>query len=112
MCLLPPISLLLSTTSHPSVSPPRSSEDNFQLSRFKLDFTPSTVNLPSIRHRMSLNQTNHLEYAFSVSKFPSRAVRIAIAHLLGVSPRRIQVWFQNKRQKHRTRHTILSPHSH
>ncbi|KAJ9073224.1 hypothetical protein DSO57_1002200 [Entomophthora muscae] len=104
---LPPVSELLTDAKHMQAlwkCPKRSREDDFQLSRFKLDFTPShSWPLASIsRHRMSSYQTSLLELAFQTSRFPSRDAREFVASLLNISPRRVQVWFQNKRQKLRS----------
>ena len=42
-----------------------------------------------------------LEKVFEVEKCPGRTVRAELAARLRVSPRQIQVWFQNKRQRTR-----------
>ncbi|KAJ9073219.1 hypothetical protein DSO57_1018825 [Entomophthora muscae] len=111
MSNLPPISAIIST----AILPPcpclkrRASEDTLQLSRFKLDFATAPPLPPpsNPRHRMSPSQTNMLDLAFQTCRFPSRDAREYLASLLNTSPRRIQVWFQNKRQKLRSQHFPL-----
>ncbi|KAJ9073218.1 hypothetical protein DSO57_1018824 [Entomophthora muscae] len=80
----------------------RSSEDTRQLSKLKPNFQ-TRAKLPSNpRHRMAPRQTSTLELVFRMCPFPTRGNKEFLASLLNTSPRRIQVWFQNKRQKIRT----------
>lgn len=43
-----------------------------------------------------------LEQVFTIDKFPSHVMRQRLAQDLGVTPRQIQVWFQNRRQRERS----------
>lgn len=92
MSRLPPVSFL------PSVST-RSPEDARQLARFKLDFTPRPAAAACLRHRMTAYQSSLLEMVFQTCRFPTRDSREFLASLLNTPPRKIQVWFQNRRQK-------------
>ena len=51
------------------------------------------------RHRTSTEQRNQLEKIFQSTKTPNQSLREHLASQLGMSPRRIQIWFQNKRAK-------------
>ncbi|KAJ9068923.1 hypothetical protein DSO57_1023778 [Entomophthora muscae] len=112
MNTLPSITMLLSDNHALFATEPlaltRSLEDNFQLSRFKLDFSVLTTHEKTPpRHRMSPYQTGCLEVSFKASHFPSRDCRQFMALHLQLSARKVQVWFQNKRQKYRTHHIPL-----
>ena len=54
------------------------------------------------RKRASSAQVNVLNAVFARTLFPSTALRVAIGKELGMSPRTVQIWFQNKRQAFRT----------
>ncbi|KAL1503161.1 hypothetical protein AB1Y20_011220 [Prymnesium parvum] len=43
-----------------------------------------------------------LEQVFTIDKFPSHVMRQRLAQELGVTPRQVQVWFQNRRQRERS----------
>jgi len=53
------------------------------------------------RLRTSPEQLKILEEIYQYEKIPSLALREELASKLGMTPRRIQVWFQNKRAKER-----------
>ena len=44
-----------------------------------------------------------LEMSHSQNAFPSAPMRNELAHRLGIEPRQVQVWFQNRRQKERAK---------
>eukprot|EP01110_Echinostelium_bisporum_P006592 TRINITY_DN26287_c0_g1_i1.p1 TRINITY_DN26287_c0_g1~~TRINITY_DN26287_c0_g1_i1.p1 ORF type:complete len:231 (+),score=23.64 TRINITY_DN26287_c0_g1_i1:599-1291(+) len=51
------------------------------------------------RQRTSPEQLAILETIFQTDKMPSQQTRIHLADQLGMSSRRVQIWFQNKRAK-------------
>ncbi|KAI9477949.1 MAG: hypothetical protein EXX96DRAFT_569033 [Benjaminiella poitrasii] len=55
------------------------------------------------RKRASPNQLLVLNRIFSQTYFPSTEIRIQLGKQLGMSPRTVQIWFQNKRQSLRSR---------
>lgn len=52
-----------------------------------------------LRRRTSDHQRRILEDIFEINVAPSRAERIRLSSEIDMTPREIQVWFQNKRQK-------------
>ncbi|KAI7906673.1 uncharacterized protein BX663DRAFT_534764 [Cokeromyces recurvatus] len=70
------------------------------------NITPTTINNQTIkakRKRASPNQLLVLNQIFSQTYFPSTEVRAQLGKQLGMSPRTVQIWFQNKRQSLRFR---------
>ncbi|KAI9264159.1 Homeodomain-like protein, partial [Phascolomyces articulosus] len=59
--------------------------------------------LKAKRKRASPAQLSVLNHIFSQTYFPSTELRIELGKQLGMSPRAVQIWFQNKRQSLRTR---------
>ncbi|KAL0080893.1 hypothetical protein J3Q64DRAFT_1607791, partial [Phycomyces blakesleeanus] len=55
------------------------------------------------RKRASAPQLAVLNRVFSQTYFPSTELRIDLGKQLNMSPRTVQIWFQNKRQALRTR---------
>ncbi|KAL9556923.1 hypothetical protein MBANPS3_001634 [Mucor bainieri] len=55
------------------------------------------------RRRASSKQLNVLNKVFERTFFPSTQLRAELGRQLGMSPRTVQIWFQNKRQAIRTR---------
>lgn len=51
------------------------------------------------RHRFSDDDIGALTTVFNENPFPSLEWRAELAHTIGASPRSVQVWFQNKRQR-------------
>ena len=66
------------------------------------------------RQRSSPSQLGILEEHFLLNPTPSHAVRVELALRLNMTPRRIQIWFQNKRAKVRRaiRHGKTAPDVH
>ncbi|CEP10951.1 hypothetical protein [Parasitella parasitica] len=62
-------------------------------------------NLPlkAKRRRASSRQVDVLNKVFERTFFPSTQLRTELGRQLGMSPRTVQIWFQNKRQAIRTR---------
>ncbi|KAI8990070.1 hypothetical protein BDB01DRAFT_779926 [Pilobolus umbonatus] len=60
-------------------------------------------NLKAKRKRASPNQLVVLNRIFNQTYFPSTEIRIELGKQLGMSPRTVQIWFQNKRQALRSR---------
>ncbi|KAG2193236.1 hypothetical protein INT46_004812 [Mucor plumbeus] len=50
------------------------------------------------RRRATVLQTQELQKVFEKTAFPSTGLRENLARHLGMSPRTVQIWFQNKRQ--------------
>ncbi|KAG2190100.1 hypothetical protein INT46_008757 [Mucor plumbeus] len=67
--------------------------------------------LKAKRKRASPNQLVVLNRIFSQTYFPSTEIRIELGKQLGMSPRTVQIWFQNKRQALRSRGRHNSPPS-
>lgn len=53
------------------------------------------------RWRVSAHETNVLEAVFASSPRPNKNTIHQLATMLGVKPRQVQVWFQNRRQRWR-----------
>jgi len=51
------------------------------------------------RQRTSPDQLEILERIFQTDKMPNQQTRVQLADQLGMSSRRVQIWFQNKRAK-------------
>ncbi|CAO3631580.1 unnamed protein product [Cunninghamella echinulata] len=50
------------------------------------------------RKRASPTQIMILEHVYEHTAFPSTALREELGEKLGMEPRAVQIWFQNKRQ--------------
>ena len=57
------------------------------------------MNGPNPRWRIDRSQRGMLEKAFQAKRFPSPETKKRLADSLNVDVRRIQVWFQNRRQR-------------
>ncbi|KAI8065506.1 homeobox domain-containing protein, partial [Gongronella butleri] len=55
------------------------------------------------RRRANAKQLQILNQVFERTFFPSTQMRAELGRQLGMSPRTVQIWFQNKRQAMRTR---------
>ena len=51
------------------------------------------------RHQTTPQQLRLLESIFAVNRTPDLALRTKLSGQLDMTPRRIQIWFQNKRAK-------------
>ncbi|KAI8883048.1 homeobox-domain-containing protein [Backusella circina FSU 941] len=60
------------------------------------------------RKRASPSQLSILNRVFQQTYFPSTELRIELGKQLGMSPRTVQIWFQNKRQSIRTRERLMN----
>ncbi|KAI8818433.1 uncharacterized protein EV422DRAFT_188355 [Fimicolochytrium jonesii] len=61
-------------------------------------------NAPKLkRKRATPSQLHVLNAVFAQTHFPSTDLRIRIAEQLGMTPRAVQIWFQNKRQGERVK---------
>lgn len=56
------------------------------------------------RKRATPEQTNRLNEVFAETFFPTSDQRMDLAMELGMTPRTVQIWFQNKRQGWRSEH--------
>jgi len=61
------------------------------------------------RIRTTPDQLRLLEKTYEQEKIPSQSLREELAQKLGMTPRRVQVWFQNKRAKERRLRKTLKP---
>lgn len=55
------------------------------------------------RRRASSKQLDILNQVFERTFFPSTQLRAELGHQLGMSPRTVQIWFQNRRQAIKSR---------
>jgi len=62
------------------------------------------------RQRTSPDQLAILEQIFQTDKMPSQQTRVHLADQLGMSSRRVQIWFQNKRAKVKRGSTKIEGH--
>ncbi|KAI8975035.1 Homeodomain-like protein, partial [Mycotypha africana] len=51
------------------------------------------------RKRTTQEQTNALEQVFQIYSKPTAKIRFLLSERLSMSPRSIQIWFQNRRAK-------------
>jgi hypothetical protein len=66
-------------------------------------------NQPKKRQRTSPAQLEVLEKVYQTEKLPNSDLRKELATTLKMTPRRVQVWFQNKRAKEKRLGTGRSP---
>ena len=65
-----------------------------------------------VRTLLTPEQSRVLHQLLQKTWFPSTQVRETVAAQLGLSPRKVQVFFQNKRQKHRKKASATAASSH
>ena len=58
--------------------------------------------------RANVYQLDVLNQVFEQTFFPSTELRAELGKQLGMSPRTVQIWFQNKRQSIRTRQRMAA----
>lgn len=93
------------TTSYYNSSSNGASECNYLLETFHQlphgDFRPTFYNPFEIKHRRrtSRSQLKVLEKSFSENPKPNATVRRILAQKLDMTPRGVQIWFQNRRAK-------------
>ncbi|POG80109.1 Homeodomain-like protein, partial [Rhizophagus irregularis DAOM 181602=DAOM 197198] len=66
-----------------------------------MDPTNSATMVKAKRKRANASQLKVLNQVFQHTFFPSTELRIQLGKQLGMSPRTVQIWFQNKRQSWR-----------
>ncbi|KAI8639343.1 hypothetical protein BD408DRAFT_421624 [Parasitella parasitica] len=83
----------------------RINKDSFYNSRpysfdlYRCQYYQNDTDLLKIkRRRATVLQTQALQKVFDKTAFPSTGLRENLARHLGMSPRTVQIWFQNKRQ--------------
>jgi len=97
LCSKPPETLTPNTPSC-HYSPPSGSEDYDEMRVTAANHLKSD---PKKRIRTTPEQLRVLEKTYERETNPSQSLREEIARKLGMTPRRVQVWFQNKRAKER-----------
>ncbi|CAG8483628.1 3103_t:CDS:2 [Rhizophagus irregularis] len=68
-----------------------------------MDPTNSATMVKAKRKRANASQLKVLNQVFQHTFFPSTELRIQLGKQLGMSPRTVQIWFQNKRQSWRSK---------
>ncbi|CAG8462129.1 12654_t:CDS:2 [Dentiscutata heterogama] len=63
----------------------------------------SNYSIHAKRKRANANQLKVLNDVFARTFFPSTELRIQLGKELGMAPRTVQIWFQNKRQSWRSK---------
>jgi hypothetical protein len=82
-------------------------ENTFQSNHFgEMDAIRYSQILKAKRKRANAYQLDVLNRVFEKTFFPSTEVRAELGKQLGMSPRTVQIWFQNKRQSIRTRQRV------
>ncbi|CDO57919.1 hypothetical protein DV113_004358 [Geotrichum candidum] len=65
---------------------------------------PDSRGVKPKRKRATADQINRLNQVFEQTFFPTSDQRLDLAQELGMTPRTVQIWFQNKRQGWRSEH--------
>ncbi|KAL0144248.1 Homeodomain-like DNA binding domain-containing transcription factor [Mucor lusitanicus] len=93
------------TTSTPATAASTKADENYLLETFHQyphgDFRPTFYNPFEIKHRRrtSRAQLKVLEKSYLENPKPSAAIRRILAQKLEMTPRGVQIWFQNRRAK-------------
>jgi LIM homeobox transcription factor 1 len=61
------------------------------------------------RKRFTAEQTEFLQTIFQRNPMPDSQTRRWMAEQLNVSPKTVQIWFQNKRAKQKKENAVLTP---
>ncbi|GAN11724.1 hypothetical protein MAM1_0863c11308 [Mucor ambiguus] len=94
-----------STSTTPPTTASTKSDENYLLETFHQyphgDFRPTFYNPFEIKHRRrtSRAQLKVLEKSYLENPKPSAAIRRILAQTLEMTPRGVQIWFQNRRAK-------------
>ncbi|KAI8082973.1 uncharacterized protein BX664DRAFT_339531 [Halteromyces radiatus] len=78
-------------------------DDDDQSSIMTTSSNNSQQRIKAKRRRANAKQLSILNQVFDRTFFPSTQMRAELGRQLGMSPRTVQIWFQNKRQAMRTR---------
>lgn len=70
--------------------------------------SPKTQKKKRVRTVMTNYQLKMLRNIFGENQFPSTEIREEIARSIKMTPRSVQIWFQNQRQKHKNEKIELS----
>ncbi|EPB82383.1 hypothetical protein HMPREF1544_10884 [Mucor circinelloides 1006PhL] len=92
-----------SSNSSSSVYSFTTTKSNIQNAGFEDQDIDYDLPLKAKRRRASSKQLDVLNKVFERTFFPSTQLRAELGRQLGMSPRTVQIWFQNKRQAIRTR---------
>ncbi|EPQ27783.1 uncharacterized protein PFL1_04528 [Pseudozyma flocculosa PF-1] len=84
--------------THSSPGPPSRHLSDQSTPATELASTSSPVPRRRTRQLLTTEQSMVLYKILEKTSFPSTQVREALARQLGISPRKVQVWFQNRRQ--------------
>ncbi|EGG14700.1 homeobox transcription factor [Cavenderia fasciculata] len=99
-----PTSLTSSSSSTPTSISVSASNSSLSLSA-----STDAADKKKKRQRTSPEQLAILEQIFETDKMPSQQIRHRLANQLGMSSRRVQIWFQNKRAKKQHKSRPTSP---
>ncbi|KAJ3043374.1 hypothetical protein HK097_001749 [Rhizophlyctis rosea] len=88
----------------PARSPVLSASETNNSSRATSEQPPANIPAKPKRRRATPQQLLVLNQVFKQTFFPSTELRLRLARQLSMTPRAVQIWFQNKRQGWRTRH--------
>ncbi|KAJ2963513.1 hypothetical protein NQZ79_g1604 [Umbelopsis isabellina] len=93
------------------LEPPFRYQSSFQNLHFgEMDAIRFSQILKAKRKRANAYQLDVLNRVFDKTFFPSTELRTELGKQLGMSPRTVQIWFQNKRQSIRTRQRTAVEH--
>lgn len=69
------------------------------------DMLSQPIKSKAKRERASWQQRIVLEKVFQTNQYPDLSLRTQLSLQLGMSPRKIQIWFQNRRTKHKNKNS-------